>query len=97
MENEEARIQQEGSTALMYVESAGWELVKAKFTEKIMDLQSIKNLVGTKSEELLADIKARNTAIDILIEIQQDIEGKAEQFKNNRIPENPESDIVLRT
>lgn len=96
MTEEEARIQKQGGDAAMYIQTEGWNLVKEIFQNEIMDLQSIKNLDSSKPDELLADIRARNTAIDILMKVIRLVEGKAEQFKNNRVPDAPTGDIITR-
>lgn len=98
MDNEptDAQVFQEGQTVAQYVESEGWQRVKDKFTEKIMDLQSIKNLTTEKPDELIADIKARNTAIDILVEIMAELEGRADQHKTNTIKPPAKDNIILR-
>lgn len=92
----DAEIIQEGNEVVQYIESQGWQRVKEKFTERIMDLQSIKNLDGVKPEDLLADIRARNTAIDILTDIMSELEGRADQHKNNKIKIPTKDNFILR-
>lgn len=93
---QDAEIFQEGNEIAQYIDSQGWKRVKEKFAERIMDLQSIKNLEGVKPEELLADIKARNTAVDILMDIISELEGRADQHKQNTIPIPAKDTIILR-
>lgn len=96
MAQTDAQILQEGSEILQYIDSQGWQRVKDKFSERIMDLQSIKNLEGIKPEDLLADIKARNTAVDILMDIISELEGRADQHKNNKIKVPTKDNFILR-
>jgi hypothetical protein len=92
----EAEILQEGNEVTRYIESEGWKRVKDKFTERIMDLQSIKNLEGVSPEDLIAELKARNTAIDILMDIITELEGRADQHKQNTIPIPAKDTLILR-
>jgi hypothetical protein len=92
----DAEILQEGSEITQYIESQGWQRVKDKFMKRIMDLQSIKNLSGAKPEDVMADIKARNTAVDILMDIITELEGRADQHKNNKIPLPAKDSFILR-
>lgn len=85
MDKETLQNQIEGEKVLGYVTSDAWKYIKDRFTEQIMDLQSIRNLDGTlKPEEIVLDIKARNTAVDILQNIIREIEGRADQHRGNK-------------
>ena len=60
----------------------GWAHAKAMLTDKIMDLQSIRNISDTLSpEQVVLDIKARNTAIEILTDWLRQVEGTAANFE----------------
>lgn len=92
---EDDKVFLEGERFENFVKSSDWNWIKDRFTQKIMDLQSIKNLEGSKPEEIMSDIKARNTAIDILLEIISDVEGRAEQHQNNKLPKITSEEIYV--
>lgn len=96
MDNETAQIVTEGDAVYNYVNSKGWQEVKQIFTDKIIDLQSIKNLSkGVTATTLAREIATREAAVDILLEIIREVEGKAQQFDGNRnLTKNPEEVIV---
>lgn len=75
---------QEGEKFQRINESETWAEIKGILTEKIMDLQSIRNLTDTDPEQIIIDLKARNYSIDTLLALIRDIEGRAEQHKANK-------------
>lgn len=83
MDNDTQKVLSEAETIISYVDSKGWQIVKEKFQQKIMDLQSIKNLEAKSSTGLASEIKVRNTVVDVLLEIIKEVEAKAEQHKGN--------------
>lgn len=91
MDNETLQTVSEGERVQRLVEGEDWTYIKDLFSQEIMDLQSIKNLTGTTPEEVILDIKARNTAIDILMGIITKVEGRAAQHQGNKglIPNEP--------
>jgi len=95
LDKDTQKVLNEGERLKSLVENTGWELAKAKLTEKILDLQSIKNLSGVTPEEVVSEIKARNTAVDILMEWLKEIEGSAEQYAGNKVILE-ETDVFLR-
>lgn len=95
MDNETQKIISDGEVTADYVKAKGWKKVKQKFTEKILDLQSIKNLdVDATAENIIHDIKVRNSVVEVLMEIIQEIEGEAEQYEGNRGLTTPSIEII---
>lgn len=81
----------EGLKVHEFVSSDGWRFVKEKFTEKIMDLQSIRNLDKTKSAMLMQrEIVVRELVVDTLMDIIKEIEGRASQHQGNKILGEPQ-------
>lgn len=83
MDTETQKIYQEGESVYNYVNSKGWQIVKNLFSEKIADLQSIKNLEAGTATKMMQDVKIRLAAVDILLEIVREVEGKAQQHQAN--------------
>jgi hypothetical protein len=79
---ETLKTEQEGQLVNDYVKSDGWQYVRDRFTEKIMDLQSIMN-VDPDPNNVIVDLKSRKMAVDILMDLIRDIEGRASQHENN--------------
>lgn len=74
-----------GEKMVQLVASDGWQIIKQKFTDKIMDLQSIKNLSHvTTATALQKEITIRTQVVDILYEMIKEIEGEANQASNNK-------------
>jgi hypothetical protein len=62
------------------LESEGWTIAKAKLDERILDLQNINNLDVQTPDALVADIRARKMAVDILYAfLKADLYGFVEQ------------------
>lgn len=55
-----------------------WKLVKAIFTEKIFSLSDITSFDETEPTNLAVKIKANQEAIKILIDVLNEVEGKAQ-------------------
>jgi len=84
MDKETTQILSKGEAIYDYVNSQGWSEVKEIFTNKILDLQSIKNLSkGVTATTLAKEISVRECAVDILMEIIKEVEGRAEQYQGN--------------
>lgn len=96
---ETSQIQARGVSLQSMVQSEGWKIVKGKFTDKLLDLQSIRNLpvTGTPTQ-IKQEIAIRNTVSEIILEVLKEIEGEAEQYKGNNIPTPSESapEIIRR-
>lgn len=95
MDKETLAVLREGQMLDDYTKSEGWAWIKDRLTEKIMDLQSIRNLEGTDPMMVVQDIKARNTAIEILEEIIKDVEGRAEQHSSNNQKTYVQEEIII--
>lgn len=83
MDSETQQVYQAGESVYNYVNSKGWQIVKNIFSEKISDLQSIKNLEAGTATKMMQDVKIRLAAVDILLEIIREVEGKAQQHQAN--------------
>lgn len=92
---EDDKVFLEGERFENFVKGSDWAWIKDRFTQRIMDLQSIKNLEGSAPDEIMSDIKARNTAVDILMEIIRDVEGRADQHQNNKLPKITTEEIYV--
>lgn len=95
METEEKEIVERGKALQDLVKSDGWQEVKTKIMDKIMELQSIMNLDSTDADQMVIDAKARVMSISCLKEWLEEVEGDAEQFENNYI-EDEDMGYVVR-
>lgn len=71
-----------------------WPQVRQKFTDKVMDLQSVRNISEGTPEQMVIDMKARLLAIDILLEWMREIEGSAQTSKDTSYLVKRESYII---
>lgn len=67
------------------VKSSEWAIVREKWANMILDLQSIRNVKALDPQSVAIEIQARNLAIDILMSWMQDVEGTAEKSKNSNL------------
>lgn len=67
------------------VKSSEWVIVREKWANMILDLQSIRNVKALDPQSVAIEIQARNLAIDILMSWMQDVEGTAEKSKNSGV------------
>ena len=95
--DEKQQIITDGEAIKETLKSNGWGLIRAKLTEQIMDLQSVMNIDAENPEEVVRDIKARRTAIDILVSWLKDVEGDLEQYEDNKnLLEDEDNGIIKR-
>jgi len=80
-DKETLQVLSDGEKLTQLTKSDGWAIARAKFVDKVLDLQSIMNLPQDNLEAALIDIKARKLAIEILQEFFSEIEGASEQHK----------------
>lgn len=74
----------DGEEVANLLESRGWDVVKTKLDNRIIDLQNINNLDGDKPETLSIQLAARKMASDLLFGwLTSDVYGFAEQQKAN--------------
>ena len=97
LNKETQEVLSDGDQLSLMIKGTGWAIARKRLIDQVMDLQSIRNINEAEPEKMMLDIKARNTAVDILIDWLKDIEGSAEQFKNNFGESDKErEEIVLR-
>lgn len=64
------------------VKGRGWEWFRAQVTDKILDLQSIRNLTDVKDpNDLVREITVRNEVVEILTELLKSTEGMADKLE----------------
>jgi F0F1-type ATP synthase alpha subunit len=83
------------------VDSKGWKMAKQKLLDDLIDLDSIRGLTNEdleKPEKLGMNLKARKTAIDIVLDWIHEIEGDAEKSKDNRqmLEQGRKGEIITR-
>ncbi len=66
------------------LESDGWRIIKEKFDNRVLDLQSIRNIDMTKPDTLNIQLAARSMAVDEMMAwLKSDVIGFVEQQENN--------------
>jgi len=88
MDTETKKILSEGEMLRHLTESEGWFIVRQKWTEKIMDLQSILNVDTDKPENAIIDLKSRALAMKALMDWMKSIESDVERHVTNSKPVN---------
>jgi len=96
MDEDTAKILQEGQKVADFVKSDAWFMIKAKLEAKIAILDSLSNFPrGEKNAEV--EIEKRVGAIAIVREWIDEIEGDAEQHNSNApvlLKENDKEEII---
>ncbi len=79
MERDEGQTELEAVADM--VKSRGWQWFREQVTDKILDLQSIRNLDHIKdADELVTEVKVRNTVVEMLTELLRSAEGMADKL-----------------
>ena len=88
IDTETRKIMSDGEKLRLMLEHEGWVICRQKLVDKIIDLQSIKNLEHvTDPQSMFLDVKSRALAVDILYSfLKEDIEGTVQQHINNSNP-----------
>ncbi len=64
----------------------GWRIVRAKLTQKILDLQNAFNIDDADPQRMLIDLQARKMASNTLFDFLREIEGTASQVQETIVP-----------
>lgn len=85
-----------GRRAADIVKSEDWNYLKGIFNAKVEDLR---NGFDTKqdAESLGLDVKVRYEAVQVLEDFIAEVEGRAEQFENNKDLLPPKNSLYSRT
>lgn len=84
MDAETQQVFSEGEAISDYVRTKAWKIVKEKFSEKIMDLQSVMNIKHLEPEQMAREVFARQLACDYILALIKDVEGIASQHDANK-------------
>lgn len=85
MDNETQKVVSEGQKYLDFIESPAWGLVKEQvITPALLDLQSVNNIKRSGPTDMAREVYARQIAVEYIMAIIRDIEGRAEQYKSNQ-------------
>lgn len=76
---EEEKIQQEGERASFLVKSEDWQWAKKKLLQRVSNLDSVNTI--KEEGDVGLEIKARKQTIAIIIDWLDDIEGIAQQHR----------------
>ena len=84
MYNETIKIVSEGEHFADLVKSKGWGLVKDQvITPFLMDMQSVRNIKRSSVTDMAREVYARQIAVDYVLDMVKQIEGRAEQHAQN--------------
>lgn len=75
----------EGQAYLDFIKSRGWLLAKEQvITPALLDLQSVQNIKHTGPTDMAREVYARQLAVEYVMGIIRDIEGRGQQHEANR-------------
>ena len=82
-QSEDLKIAREKQQIANFVSSSEWQIVRQSLIDKIMDLQSVMNVMDDSSvEKIVIDMRSRKISIEILLEWLREIEGTALEVKS---------------
>lgn len=84
MDAETQEVFMEGEAISDFVKTKAWKIIKAKISDKMLDLQSVMNVKHTGPTDMAREVIARQLAVDYLYEILKEIEGIAQQHDGNK-------------
>lgn len=84
MDKETEQIFSEGEALSDYVKTRAWKIIKEIISNHILDLQSVMNIKSNGPTDMAREVFARQLAIDYLLVIVKEIEGKAQQHDSNK-------------
>lgn len=67
----------------LLTEHDGWGIVRKKLLDKLMDMGSILNIQDLSPDKITVEVAGRQLAFQVLKEWLDEVEGTAQQFKNN--------------
>jgi hypothetical protein len=84
MDTETKQILTSADHVKSLLNSDGWKIIKEKFDNRVLDLQSIRNIDTTKPDTLNIQLAARMMAVDHMMDwLNKDVIGFVEQQENN--------------
>lgn len=96
--NEDKTLLTDSEEVRKMLETRGWAIVKAKYDQQILDLQNITNIDTSTPDNLMADLKARKMASDILFNfLKLNVYGTVEQQDASRSLVDTPIDFIERT
>lgn len=84
MDAETQDVMQEGEAISDFVKNKAWHIIKAKISDKMLDLQSVMNVKKDDPVKMAIEVEARQLAASYLFEILKDVEGQAAQHDANK-------------
>lgn len=84
MDTETKIVTEEGQAFLDLIQSKGWGLAKETIiTPFLLDMQSVNNIKHGTTTDIAREVYARQIAVEYVVNMLKDIEGRGEQHKNN--------------
>jgi len=80
-DKETQRVHEEGEKAHYLTQNEDWKWAKKKLLQRVSNLDSVKTLKIGKGEDTVLDIKVRKLVIDMVVDWLDDIEGIAQQHR----------------
>ncbi len=78
MDKETQQIYTEQKTIKTLVEVQEWSVARAKFVEKVLELQNAFDIDIASPDKMIIDLQARKMASSILFDFLKEIEGTVE-------------------
>lgn len=90
------KITTEGERIKNFIEGEDWKWVKDLFDEKIKLLTDIRTIEDTTPEQKTAEMDKRIGAVSVIEQVLEEIEGKAQQYKEHQDTSEDDEDHIKR-
>lgn len=93
LDPETSRIKAISKSLQELIKHDGWDIARARLTDRILELQNAFNIEDKSPEEMFIELRANKKASIILFDWLKDIEGTVDQTQTN-LPNKKELYII---
>lgn len=83
LDKETKAVLDEGSELQSLVASDGWKIARARLRDNVLSIGNIMAITGDDPTKIMAQLAARQIAVETILNWVNDIEGSAAQFKSH--------------
>lgn len=84
LSSETKKVMTEGEQLALMVRGDAWAIAKRMLNQKLLELGNILSITAEEKERVVAELGARQMAIETVIKWVNELEGVASQHENNR-------------
>ena len=96
---ETSQVINEGEKVQSFVESEDWQKIKKELVARLIDTDSVGNIEAKDPQQVVIEMSAKQMAIDIVLGWVREIEGQAEQSREQNqefLKRSRDNEYILR-